>query len=346
MEVPGCNIGEKFRGSSGYRKISLSKCIGGKDWSSPVERTCGGEQGSVLQSIFYPPYFIQDFFYFQSTSTVVILDEKQNIYVSIDNGISWNRAFNGFSVIKMEADPLILNRAFFFGSDKNLGVTVDSGKSFIYMNLPVPIHSIIYDIISPISTHPMHDDWLIFTGMGCSGAGCSNGFSSSSYVSWDKGVTWTKFISDAVTCIWGYDKLFKSLYIDSVFCFIYNYDKQQLLFNSGALSLKAPPSEFKTLFEIVSVGIWDDYIVASKMNLILGIPVEGDVIIKFSRNGLDWTTATFPSTVTTRGGFDMLPSQSGDVFIALYQNVYPGEQFVSLMRSDMNFNFIEILSSV
>jgi hypothetical protein len=68
--------------------------------------------------------------------------------------------------------------------------------------------------------------------------------------------------------------------------------------------------------------------------------------LKFSQNGVDWTTATFPSTVTTRGGFDLLPSQSGDVFLELYQNVYAGEQFVSVMRSDMNFNFIEILTSV
>jgi hypothetical protein len=217
LEPDHCLPGTKFMGSSGYRKISASKCAGGKDLSTKVERVCGSNTKVGDIEVHASPFEreIEDFFYFNMTRSVVMKDKSQKVFLSKDDGKSWKPLFEGNAVLGMLRDPYRGKAAYFLLSDNKLQTTRDAGESWQATTLPSAIDLSIVGI--PLSNHPSQDNWLLFTGTSNCGQGNTN-CRTETYASWDFGSSWSSIRKNALRCIWGQDKVFQTENDASVYC--------------------------------------------------------------------------------------------------------------------------------
>jgi Sortilin, neurotensin receptor 3, len=103
------------------------------------------------------------------------------------------------------------------------------------------------------------------------------------------------------------------------------------------------PGSYTNMFKIVGFAVQDSYMLAAVPDL-----EGGSVGIRISTNGAEWVNSTFPSGLSTRGGFTLLPSEMGGVYMQIYQSVNAGEESGSLVRSDMSAIgvFKELVSEV
>jgi Sortilin, neurotensin receptor 3, len=197
LQPKDCIAGSPFKGSSGYRKISLSECIDGQDLSKPIDRICGGQAGQVQRSHFTPTSAIIDFFYFSSTSTVVLIDAMGKVYQSFD-GKLWSPFATEYTATDLYLDPFHNNRAFLITAVRTFVSTSDAGSNWSPTALPNPANPQLTAYIPPLCTHPKQESWMLWTGSKCIDSGGCDEFASESYVSWDSGKTWTEFIQNAI----------------------------------------------------------------------------------------------------------------------------------------------------
>ena len=69
--------------------------------------------------------------------------------------------------------------------------------------------------------------------------------------------------------------------------------------------------------------------------------------MQVSLNGRDWGHAVFPATIAARGGYTVLPSEAGSLLLHVIEDVIPGGEYGSLVKSNWNGTlFSEILPKV
>lgn len=333
-----CKKGDTYKGASGFRKLSLSKCVGGLDLSIPIDRICGESVGPINSKNFTFSASPRDFFFFESTSNILLVNNDGKLFKSLNAGLNWDPILNDYSFDQIFQDPFFKTRAFLVSKEKKLGFSNDAGSTFKWINIPIATDFKL--ISSPLSTHPDHPDWLLWTGVICESELCR----SESFVSWDNGNTWRKFKSYASFCRWGSDTSFKSIYPSTVFCSVYKpaFGDIRVLFSQELQRAVLQPlitdaTDFITLFEITGFAIQDAYMIAAN-------PSDANILLQVSLNGNDWNKATLPPNVTARGGFTVLPSSSGCIFMHVMEDIVYGSEFGSLIKScDNGATFQEIL---
>ncbi|KAJ2041482.1 vacuolar protein sorting/targeting protein PEP1 [Coemansia sp. S155-1] len=166
-----CREGSTYSGRSGYTKIALSQCSGGKRLEEPVPRVCGRAGG--LHS--YAHVFdsaIAEMQYFKNSHHVVARTENDHVFVSYDEGGRWARleppnvkdqkAPAPEKLVAIVRQPYFDDYAYFLPARGSVALyTDDAGRSTRLLHLPMsPAH--LYQ--APLRFHPDYSEWIIFLG--------------------------------------------------------------------------------------------------------------------------------------------------------------------------------------
>ncbi|KAJ3262293.1 vacuolar protein sorting/targeting protein PEP1 [Boothiomyces macroporosus] len=336
LQPKDCISGNKYEGSSGYVKLSLSKCSGGIDHSKKVERVCDAppalpHQVKVSHFKFDSP--VDDFFYFPNTKNILAKDVKHQAYLSKDEGYTWKKVLHDAgSIIGIVADENFSSRAFIVTPDL-LWYTKDNGESFQGINIPSPpyIH-LASDFIIP---HPHKEEWLIWIGgVDCSGeqVRCR----SEAKVSYNYGKSWSLLGDYVKTCKWGMTGNFNSPSEKTVFCTIFEpkSGNQQSLTKMMLKRSDNGDTNFKTLYQATGFAFEHEYLIVAVPN-----SETREVKVQVSLDGVNFAQAKFPTTFAVHDGYTVLESPTGNVFLHMIQSIYPGLEYGTIVKSNWNGTF-------
>jgi hypothetical protein len=262
----GCVDGTTYKGSSGYRKIALSKCSGGKDYAAPVDRQCGEQAGpeNVKMSTYFFDAPVDDFFYFKASGTIMVKDTAHNVYLSDDEGLHWKKVVLDpkETINAIVQDPYHTSRAFIITSSSDVWVTGDVGKSFQKVTTVGPPDVTLTPNF--VVTHPKYANWIIWLGS----SECE-GFNPKCHtiaqVSWDAGKSWSVLTTYAQSCQWGTTSTFRSKSEKTIFCSVYapQAGNQRTLVRLTLMRSDSGDSNFVSLFEINGFAFEDEYLIAA-----------------------------------------------------------------------------------
>ncbi|KAI8902073.1 hypothetical protein BC833DRAFT_521459 [Globomyces pollinis-pini] len=331
-----CISGQKYKGSSGYRKISISKCTGGKDLAIPVERVCG-EQGSgpdqVKLSTYKFPSTIEQFFYFENTGNILVKDSQHHVFFSNDEGTVWKQILKeAGDIIFILEDSIFKSRAFLI-TDKLVWVTNDNANSFEAISPP----SIVDMTLAPIFLIPneINRNWLIWIGaVSCSGD--YHTCHSEAHVSWDGGKHWSLLTSYARSCQWGKTKLFQSVTDKTIFCSVFQKQtgNQRVLLDMELKRSDNGDQNFQSVVETNGFAIEYEY-------MVVAVPhkITREVTLQVSLDGVHFAVADFPSSFAVHAGYTVLDSTTGNAFIHMIQSNGFGAEYGSIVKSNWNGTF-------
>ncbi|KAH9264282.1 hypothetical protein BASA83_012236 [Batrachochytrium salamandrivorans] len=344
-----CPLGTTYEGSSGYRKISLSRCKGGKDLTAKITRDCG-VPGSTVGKVAATPHLfvnpIDDFYYFNQTGTIIAKDSQHKLFISRDQGKTWsNDPFIEATgpILAIISDPLYPHRAFLMTSGINaLVYTNDNGKSFAKINTPLPSNM----NLSPnfLIVHPTNEAWLLFIGSSDCAADPST-CHTELYVTFNFGSTWALLDKYVSVCHWLATSPtgFKSAFERGVICSVFR-DPKGNQHSLSALELvqfddaKRGGSDRRPLFSISGFAIYDEYLVTAVPNA-----DSRKISVQVSIDGSHWAEAYFPDAFLVRSGYTVLPSESGSVFLHIIESTAPGREHGTLMKSNWNGTYFQKL---
>ncbi|KAG1467598.1 hypothetical protein G6F56_004322 [Rhizopus delemar] len=264
-----CKYGEKFKGRSGYKKITKSTCSGGVDLETESQWDCG-EKGGVITSAFEFTDRVVDYIYFSDTDHVIVRTMDGKIWRSDNDGYSWKELFPSHRVISMYQNPHFDQRTYFITEGTTHFMTTDKGANFEEMRVPLgPLMNLQGSIMSFHNDDP---DYLIYIGE----KNCQGGFGSSchseAFYSHDNGRAWASLGTYVRGCIWGREGSIKDTHRNSIFCEQYREQSgnQMALFGTS-LQLVSSQNYFhnkKVVMDtIVGITVFGKYmVVASPMN--------------------------------------------------------------------------------
>ncbi|KAI8915699.1 hypothetical protein EDD86DRAFT_196660 [Gorgonomyces haynaldii] len=327
-DEPQCNKGDIYKGSSGYRKISLSKCKGGKDLTQPVDRVCGEDPkgpGEVKMSHKAFDGHILDFFYFESSPVLLIQTNKHQVFVSKNDGMSWDLLKE--DIVQIVPDPFVLHRAFLIGKEKSFVIS-DKGNKIEDLKLPAQVDRELTDYT--LSMHPRQPGWLIYSGsQECNTLTCH----AVSFASFDTGRTWTEMLKYG-SCRWGADKSFSSVSEKAVFCrqAVKQEGDQRMQSQFQLVTADAPGKQFRKQFDILGFAIEDQYMVAA-------VTTASGNEIHITMNGRDWAQAVLPENVKKHVGYTVLSSDTGSLFMHVIASLTPEREYGTVVKSNWNGTF-------
>jgi hypothetical protein len=243
-------VGSKYKGSSGYRKITGNKCTG--ELYPSVERECKAIVQTPGQGTVRPPEDkdpevvimesanIVDNIYFLKDSNVVLMHTLEGIvHVSHDMGGGWTKDF-AKEVGKVQGVFLhpYDNKRSYFTIQGAIWVNRDQFKQ---INRRKRAIDVILTRLSPnygavklelntlgvdnLVFSEINSEWLIFVGQPEKCDRFPTGCFTSAVVSWDSGSSWSKLDSWVTQCVFGRTKGFKPDGVGekSVYCLAYQF---------------------------------------------------------------------------------------------------------------------------
>jgi hypothetical protein len=213
----GCKTGTKYK-STQYRKLSTTKCKGGKDLTIPVEIECGSEKGpdKVNSQTFFFEGFVDSYFYFKNTNNILVKDSLHKVYLSEDNSLF--RKILEDDIVSIVDDVGFPNRAFVVTVKGEIWVTDNAGKDFKKIDVDgIPDISLSPEFLIP---HPTEHDWLIWIGAQNCEVGSSNCHTVAK-ITFNYGYSWKTLTNYAYKCSWGVTKEFRGN-DKMVFCAVFN----------------------------------------------------------------------------------------------------------------------------
>ncbi|KAJ8324131.1 vacuolar protein sorting/targeting protein PEP1 [Batrachochytrium dendrobatidis] len=340
-----CPLGTTYKGSSGYRKISLSRCKGGKDLTGKIDRECsvpGSVTGQVSVTAHLLATEIDDFYYFNQTETIVAKDTQHVLYISRDQGKTWATdpfVTNAGQILAIMNDRFHPHRAFFMTVGENkLLYTNDNAKSFAQLSTPLATNwNFVSNFLTP---HPTDESALLYIGVSDCAAD-PNACHAEAHVTFDFGKSWTLLTKYVHTCKWmsSTPSGFHSTFDRGVVCSTYvnpQGDQRNLI----AMELvkfedaRKGGSDRQVLFRTSGFAIYDEYMVAAVPSA-----ETREVSIQVSLDGAHWAEAYFPDKYLVRAGYTVLQSNTGSAFIHVIESAAPGREHGTLMKSNWNGTF-------
>ncbi|KAJ3357252.1 vacuolar protein sorting/targeting protein PEP1 [Entophlyctis luteolus] len=337
LQPANCKPGEKYKGSSGYRKIPLSKCTGGKDRSAQVDRICGeadGKPGQVKITANMLKFQVSSYFFFNQTSTIVMHDESGRIYVSDNGGQAWAKP-----ELKDPFSSILLDqyrpekRAFFLRANSaNVTWTEDVAKSFYEMTVPTKPNRFG---ISPLVFHYSESSYLIWIGE----QGCENKVSPNcravAYLTKNSGKSWKEIVNYVHRCAFPKEALFTKPSKDTILCQVFNVKSGNQVDMGQKTSRK--------LIRSTDLGAnWDTVLNASanfatsgKFMVAAELEQTASEMKMFtSTDSFSWTHATFEEDEKIPDyGYTLLESPSETAFVEVFSKKDIGAESGTLYKS-------------
>ncbi|KAI8814666.1 hypothetical protein BJ742DRAFT_184196 [Cladochytrium replicatum] len=230
LEPKNCAEGKTFEGSSGYRKIGLSQCQGGKDLTKDKPtRVCGsnkgggsGTSGGVSTKFHKFEAEMVDYYYFDKSNVVVFRDRELNGWISHDQGDSWSPLNKDMQITQLISDPNQPARLYVLSLEAEYLLTKDSGANWKKMKGPSQPNRLR---IPALQIHPTEPDWLIWVGDKSCGLLDTGDCYSIAYYSQDGGSSWNAFNKYVTKCSWAWEGKMRKMDKSAIFCSSYEHKK-------------------------------------------------------------------------------------------------------------------------
>ncbi|KAJ3218576.1 vacuolar protein sorting/targeting protein PEP1 [Clydaea vesicula] len=286
-----------YKSSNGYRRIALSKCVGGENLEMQIDRKCNdfkSPTGEVYQNGRFFEHTVSDFSYFQDSNVVVFRDSFGVVFYSDNNGLDWKLVpvNSGDLISSIVLDPYRGNRMFFIVADADrLYYTNDKLKTL--SRLALPLH---YNPNFPLAlaTHPIEEKYLLWTG----GKDCGkNSYSCHSETHFTTDLqTFTLVDTYSENCAFMRTDKFLIPHKDSIVCSSFEtksgFQREQNI-NNNNLILKYTIN-FGKVWNTIKNSLLNFAIVEEYMIVAVLEKGASDVGLFISRNGIEFEMATFP----------------------------------------------------
>jgi hypothetical protein len=327
-----CEIGNTFRGRSGYKKNAKSTCTGGINLQDQKEWPCG-ETGGVLSSITEFTDRVVDYIYFTDTDRVIVRTLDGKIWRSDNDGFSWKELFSGHKVISVYQNPHFDQRAFFITEGTTHFVTNDKASSFD--EIRTPLGPLIYLPGTIMNFHNDDPDYLLYLGeQGCDGLGTS--CHSEAFYSHDNGRSWASLGTYMRSCMWGREGTIDQTHRNSIFCEQYREQSgNQLALFGNSVQFISSQNYFhdkRVLFDdIVGVTVFGKYMVvaASKNG-------GANLRLHISLDGVAFAAASFPASFDLSPEAFTIMESANSMWIHVSTNTHRGSEYGTIFTSNSN----------
>lgn len=258
-----------------------------KDVKDVVFASRSSEQVKVSQKTFASRF--KDYLYLPGNSdtvneeTVLAWTVKGDLYVSSNQGTEWvlqKDVTNVLEVFKSDTDD---SQVYVYTADSAdwlyLYVSWDRAKTFEKVQVPAEPQVSFFVMSDLLSFHPLNSDWILYTGKKnpkCAFWNCE----SASYLSKDRGQTWTMFY--AGKCSWIYGLALQDENEELVFCT-----------NMDTSPPPSPDDDDDGMFMLFDKAIWStDYFATGPQHFVglentLGFSKAGKYLLALSIEGKD-----------------------------------------------------------
>ncbi|KAJ3107690.1 vacuolar protein sorting/targeting protein PEP1 [Phlyctochytrium bullatum] len=322
-----CKKGEKYKGSSGYKRIPGNKCKGGKNLEDSITRECQDDdkkadgKPTVSEKSFEDG--VDRAIYMRKSSTMFFLTDGGVVWRSDDEGMSWNEpeGLKDKKPVKLVGLHDTDDKRVYLFTENDIYYSLDGktdSSSLKKLETPVKYNLLGLPIID---FHPTEPDYVVFVG-GARGCPKLDECFTEVYLTLDNGKSWLNDKKPVETwatkCVWAQDVGFagnSKLDKDAVYCASYKY-------KNG----KVPQDEMG------GRGTDDN-------------PLQLVLITNGGKNRrvlIDSGVVTFyvvESFLTVAVGFTVLESTTGAIFMDAVQNANYNREVGQLFKSNSNGTF-------
>ncbi|KAJ1654422.1 vacuolar protein sorting/targeting protein PEP1 [Dispira simplex] len=351
-------LGDRFMGSSGYRLVPGNTCDRdqGKRLDAPVEKICTRDNHNKPSHL-PPPQetpddqtsqgvrhhlttlsgYIQDYFYFNQSSTIVLRTSVGEVWRSSDEGGTWTRILADYSDIVEIMPHSYHNQRMYALSENDLVLySVDQGASFQELRLPTPPNKL--GLKPLLHFHPIEPEWLLFLG----GTTCPKCHTEVYFTESHSGrASWVKIDTFVQRCFFGHAAGFTQHTKETIFCLAYRNKEsgqEQDELNRQKEHRHNPLQLVKITHSGQSPTVFADYV---KEVYVLDKYVAWTVergtstALYHTRDGDTSVQARFPPNVNVDPA-RIHPFQTilGTVFVDVRQNRVPGAEYGALFVPD------------
>ncbi|KAJ2614366.1 vacuolar protein sorting/targeting protein PEP1 [Coemansia sp. RSA 1365] len=164
-----CREGSTYKGRSGYRRNSMSQCVGGKDLAEPIDRICG-RTGGISTAVRVLDSPVADLQFFKNSPHVMVRTTANRVFVSLNEGARWeplpaldlkgskSSVTDQFATIVRQ--PYFDDYAYFVPRTGTVALyTDDEARTTRILHLPGPPAHLYQPVLR---FHPDYPEWLIY----------------------------------------------------------------------------------------------------------------------------------------------------------------------------------------
>jgi Sortilin, neurotensin receptor 3, len=211
--------------------------------------------------------------YFKESTTILVQLQDASIWLSANEGYTWNRLFPEETFLTFYLHSFTPDRAYLITPSGEFYFTTDTGRSWNHRTAPKPPNT--FGALT-LHFHADHSDWIIWTGdEDCTGGAAVAECHAEAWFSRDNGRQW-KFVEKYVrNCAWARDK---GLLVDpsQILCESYkNKTGSQHTFQMGSNPLQLVSgrdffSKKDKLFdEIVGFTTFSEYLIVAEVRRVV-----------------------------------------------------------------------------
>ncbi|KAG1766232.1 hypothetical protein EV702DRAFT_1257163 [Suillus placidus] len=326
--------GEKYMGSSGYRKIPGNKCEGGSRMDEPMSKDCSGAEpveGAIVHQIHPFPSDIVQRKYFKGSKTFLVRLSDFTIWQSSNEGYTWEQKFPEERFLAFYMHTHTNERAYLITDSKRFYYTTHTGRYWHSSEAPSPPNTFGAQALR----FQLRSDYLIWIGNMERQTGYENCRAQAQYTS-NHGRNWQLVEDYVVNCDWARDE---ELRIDSsqIVCESYaNEQGSQLFFGKeNALQLVSGLDYYATktkLFDhVVGFTKFPEFLIVAEY-----LPVRGTLNLQVSLDGRTFASGSFPPGMHPDShAYTILESSTKSIFLRMTKNELP-TPWGNILKSNSN----------
>ncbi|BEI81872.1 hypothetical protein CcaverHIS002_0210320 [Cutaneotrichosporon cavernicola] len=337
------NPGEKYMGSSGYRKIPGNTCEGGVKLDDKVQKDCTGtrkpeDNGKVSSVVHSFEAKVLRHNYFANSLTILLHMSDGSAWQSSNEGYSWTQLEKDTKFLSIIMHPFDDQRAYLLTEGKNIWYTTDRGGSWNTFTVPEDPNNLgipVFDF------HPEKSDRLIFTGSVDCQSEVSSSCRAKAFYTEDHGRRWKEIESYIKSCQWARDTQLK---VDDrmIICESYKDKKgSQRRPENNQMQLIAGGNYYRNkdvLFDSV-VG-WTTF---SEFLFVAELKDRMSLTLQVSLDSKQWAEAQFPPGLRVENhAYTILESNTHAVFLHMTMNAKQGSEWGSIYKSNSNGTYYSL----
>ncbi|GMK59242.1 hypothetical protein CspeluHIS016_0702570 [Cutaneotrichosporon spelunceum] len=335
--------GDKYLGSSGYRKIPGNTCEDGVQLDKKIQKDCKGthqpEDSGKVSSVVHPfEAKVLRHNYFANSLTILLHLSDGSVWQSSNEGYSWTQLEKGTKFLAVIMHPFDDQRAYLLTESRKVWYTTDRGGSWNTFNVPDDPNNLgipVFDF------HPEKSDRLIFTGaVDCQSEVSNNCRARASYTD-DHGRRWYDIESYIKSCQWARDTQLK---VDDtmIICESYRQKKgSQRRLEDKQIQLVAGRNYYRktdVLFDsVVGWTTFAEYLLVAELKDRLSLSLQ------VSLDSKQWAEAQFPPGLNLGNhAYTILESNTHAVFLHMTMNAKQGSEWGSIYKSNSNGTYYSL----
>ncbi|KAI9729782.1 MAG: vacuolar protein sorting/targeting protein PEP1 [Claussenomyces sp. TS43310] len=339
-----------FAASSGWRLIPGNDCerTDGPQKDDPVPRKCvdaaappasGSADGTLTQ--FEANEFLQKI-YLERTETstgddetIVMSTDRNKIFLSRDSGKNWDEILKDKHIDSIIAHPFFNDVVYFVEDTGVVHYSVDRGENIRQFGAKPP--SLPDPEYFPMSFHPKHKDWIIWTGVkDCDGGRASSGDCHAvASVTLDRGDNWQTLRRYVKKCEFIKDEPPQRRDDQLIYCNArkressHEEDNPWQLISSTDFFKSEPELHFE---DIVDFATMSEFIVVAAEN------EDSDLKVDASVDGSTFAEALFPPNlkVPHQTGYTVMDSSTHSIFLHVTVDRTEGYEYGTIIKSNSN----------